>query len=408
MVAYQHFVALSNSPDSAQRCRAAHMVSAAYAKHDGPADERAALYAAVLGFLDDASVKVRASLAYGLLHADTAPRLVMLSLAKDAPIIARAVVQYSPVLLDVDLIAAARCARSEIWEAIANRNTLSSRLLRELVSFGSKKIILGLLERRDVEFPADVLEQLTHEYGGEAKIRGKLLQRPELPAMCRLKMLDQIHQALCATRMVKGAIVPERLERLMRDALDNAVTSMGESEAAGARGRFAIELQAADRLNTRLLLHALVNGRVLFFAECIALLARMPAGKVYGLLERGSRVGLNALLSQCGMAPALRNLVARLVVFARNSDLSDDISARHFIVTALVEELIIEHDGQIPAELEMAFTYLNEQNMKLAKRAASGVMPGFSEHSSEDLQLPEATRVEDPNSVDRLIALPAA
>ncbi len=408
MVAYQHFVALSHSPDSAQRCRAAHMVSAAYARHDGPADERAALYAAVLGFLDDASVKVRASLAYGLLHADSAPRLVMLSLAKDAPIIARAVVQYSPVLLDVDLIAAAKCSGPEIWEAIASRQQLSEKLVRELIAFGHRKIILALLERRDVKFEADALEQLTKGFGGEAKFRGKLLKRPELPARCRLEMVEKIREALSTTRMVKGAIVPERLQRLMRDALDNSATLLGEVEAENERTEFAAGLQADDRLNTRVLLHALVNGRVLFFADCIALLAEMPRNKVFALLERGSRVGLNALLSQCGMAPALRNLVARLVCFARSADLGDDMSARHFIVTALIEELIIEHDGQIPDELEMAFGYLNEQNMKLARKAAQGVMPAFCEQSSRGLQLPDATRVNDPNAPAQLMALPAA
>ncbi len=408
MVAYQHFVALSHSSDSAQRCRAAHMVSAAYARHDGPADERAALYAAVLGFLDDASVKVRASLAYGLLHADTAPRLVMLSLAGDAPIIARAVVQYSPVLLDVDLLSVANSPGVEIREAIANRKQLSEKLVRALVAFGHRKITLSLLERPDVSFPGDVLERLTLSEGKTAKFRGRLLRRPELPALCRLALVKRISQALNNSRMVKGAISPERLGRLMGDALDNSTTQLGEAEAQEQRSDFASGLQDSALLNTRLLLHALVNGRVLFFADCIALLAEMPRDKVFALLEQGSRVGLNALLSQCGMAPALRNLVARLVIFARTADLSDDISAKHFIVTALIEELIIEHDGQIPDELEPAFTYLNEQNMKLARKAASGVMPAFSEQSSKDLQLPDAKRLEDPNSEPQPMALPAA
>ena len=63
MVAYQDFVALSQSGDSEERGQAAHLAAQAYLMHTGPADEHAALYAALIGFLDDPSVRVRAALA---------------------------------------------------------------------------------------------------------------------------------------------------------------------------------------------------------------------------------------------------------------------------------------------------------------------------------------------------------
>ncbi len=64
------FVQLSQSSDSEERGSAAHLAAMAYLNHPGPADEQAALYASLIDFLDDPSVKVRAALAYGLLHAD--------------------------------------------------------------------------------------------------------------------------------------------------------------------------------------------------------------------------------------------------------------------------------------------------------------------------------------------------
>ena len=63
MVAYHDFVALSQSGDSEARGQAAHLAAQAYLMHAGPADEHAALYAALIGFLDDPSVRVRAALA---------------------------------------------------------------------------------------------------------------------------------------------------------------------------------------------------------------------------------------------------------------------------------------------------------------------------------------------------------
>ena len=155
MVAYRQFVALSQSPNSELRSQAAHIVAAAYVSHDGPTDEEAALYAAIIGFLDDASLKVRAALAYGLLHAECAPRLVMLTLTKDAPVIARAVVQYCPVLLDVDLLGAIRRGEGGMIRAIAARKNLSPGIIAALVKLDQLDIIELLLERTDLPFSED-------------------------------------------------------------------------------------------------------------------------------------------------------------------------------------------------------------------------------------------------------------
>lgn len=401
MVAYQQFVALSLSHDSEARSQAAHIVAAAYVSHDGPADEQAALYAAIIGFLDDPSVKVRAALAYGLLHAQNAPRLVMLALAKDAPVIARAVVQYCPVLLDVDLLGAINRAEGGMIRAIAARKKLSLKIIAALVKLDQLDIMELLLERRDLTISHDLLAKISADHGQRAKTRGLLLARPDLPAAVRLSLLEIVKQRLLGARMVRGAIDPGRLERLMRDALDGAMTRMGEEEAEAQRNGYAKRLQLDQRINTRLLLNALINGRVLFFAQCISLLAHMPSTKVFGLLERGGRVTLNAMFAQCAMPQALRNLVARLVIYARTADLHNDVSARHFIVTALTQELIIEHDGQIPDDLQEAFSYLDEQNMVLARRAARGVMPGFARQAPADQRLAS----QEP---EQILALSAA
>ena len=112
---------------------------------------------------------------------------------------------------------------------------------------------------------------------------------------------------------------------------------------------------------------------------------------------------LNALFVRCGLNEAVRNMLARLISHARAADLADDLAARHFVVTALTEELIADHRGNIPPELEEAFTYLSEQNVILARRAARGVMAGFAATpGGTELALPE------PFATEPVLALPAA
>lgn len=402
MVAYQDFVALCQSGDSEDRGRAAHLAAMAYLGHAGPADEHAALYAALIGFLDDPSVKVRAALAYGLLHAREAPRPILLALLQDSLVISRAIVQYSPALIDADLIGLARAAEPEMLLAIAERQIISQRLAEALVAREHRTVTLRLLRRPDVPFSAERLAALSSGRGtDDAELRGALLKRADLPAAARLQLVQVVAEALRTARMVKGAIAPKRLDRLLRDTTDTAMTAIGELEAARGREPYAASLVGEQRISARVMLHAIVNGHVLFLADCLAELSEMPRDKVFTLLGNGARPALNALLARCGLPDSVRNMICRLIFHARTSDLADDVAARHFVVTALTEELIVEHDGAIPVELEEAFSYLSEQNVALARRAARGVMSAFA--GEEHGTAPMPVVVEE----DRL-ALPAA
>lgn len=401
MVAYHEFVSLSQSLDSEERGGAAHLSALAYLNHTGPADEHAALYAALIGFLDDPSVKVRAALAYGLLHSSAAPRPIILALVQDSAVIARAVLQYSPVLIDADLIGLVKTLDIAMLTSISQRGQISARLAAALIARNEEHLTLRLLRRGDVEIPAALLSSLAHVHGDNAVMRGALLGRSDLAAATRLLLVQKVSAALRQARLVKGSLVSDRLDRVLRDSGDTALTAIGEREAGKAQPDYVADLVMSDRLNTRVLLHAVVTGHVLFFADCLAELAQTPRSKVFALLERGSRAALNALLVRCGLGQGVRNLLARLVMYARASDLADDAGARHYVVTALTEELIAEHDGVIPQDLEEAFAYLSEQNIVLARKAARGVMAAFAQDTKSAML--GSLRGPEPR-----LALPAA
>jgi uncharacterized protein (DUF2336 family) len=389
MVAYQEFVSLSQSLDSEERGSAAHLSALAYLNHCGPADEQAALYAALIGFLDDPSVKVRAALAYGLLHSSEAPRPIMLALLHDSAIIARAVLQYSPVLIDADLLGLVKTLDVTMLLAVSQRASLSPRLAAAVVARGHDAVTMRLLRRHDVSLADGLLTELATSQGDSAEMRGALLARKDLPATARLLLIQKATEALRGARIVRGAVAEDRLNRVLRDSCDTALSAIGEREAGrSSAADYVSALIVTDRVNTRVLLHGVVTGHVMFFAECLAELAQTPRAKVFALLENGSRPALNALLARCGLGEGVRNLLARLVLYARSADLADDAAARHYVVTALTEELIAEHDGVIPEELEEAFAYLSEQNILLARKAARGVMAAFAEDATAPMALP--------------------
>ena len=401
MVAYPDFVSLSQSSNSDDRGSAAHLSAIAYLNHVGPADEQAALYAALIGFLDDPSVKVRAALAYGLLHSAEAPRPIMLALLHDSAVIARAVLQYSPVLIDADLFGLVRTLELPMLVALSQRDSISPRLAAALIARGDVDLTTRLLRRIEIALGDKLLGELAIGLGDIPEARGALLARRDLPASARLHLVQKVTEALRGARMVKGALAADRLGRVLRDSTDTAISAIGEREAVKASPAYVSELIVNDAVNTRILLHAVVTGHVMFFADCLAELAQAPRAKVFSLLESGSRPALNALLARCGLGDGIRNLLARLVLHARASDLADDAAARHYVVTALTEELIAEHAGEIPEELEEAFAYLSEQNIMLARKAARGVMRAFADETSLPMTLP----VPD---AEPLLVLPAA
>jgi uncharacterized protein (DUF2336 family) len=388
MVEYSEFVRLSRSTDSDERGHAAHLAALAYLDHDGPADEHAALYAALIGFLDDPSVKVRAALAYGLLHSAEAPRPVIMALLQDSPIISRAILQYSPILIDADLLSCIRNGEPTIWLAIAQRTALSARVGAALIDCQNDDISLHVVRRADILLDASLLIGLAGIHGNSAKWRGALLGRPDLPAAARLVLVQRVTEALRDTRIVRGSLSPDRLSRLLRDGSDTALSAIGEVEACRKRRDFVQTLLGSSQLNARILLHAVVTGHVMFFASCVAELADVTRDKVYTLLEVGSRSALTALFQRAGMPAELSKVLVRLVLHARTADLADDIAARHYVVTALTEEMIADHEGLIPPELEEAFAYLSEQNIALARKAARGVMRAFAETTQIAMSLP--------------------
>ncbi len=403
MVAYADYAKMQDSPDSDQRGRAARIAAQAYLTHDGSESEHAALYASLLGFLDDPSVRVRAALAYELLHSPKAPRPIMFALAQDAPIIARAVAQYSPVLLEADLLTLLRSGDPQMRLTIIDRANVSARLAQALVACEDRTIDRAIVQRRDVPVGAEDLMDLAGRWVDDAELRGLLLDREDLPPAARYLLTERIVGALGEIRMVRGSVQAKRLQRLLQEALDQATTRLVEDELADGSQQLIETLVDADRLSTRLMVHSLVAGRVVFFAAAVSLLAEMPASKVLAVLGDGRRHAVNAIFARCGFAPALRDVLGHLVIAAREIDLGEDVAARHAVVAGLIEELIGAYDGDIPAELRPAFNYLNEQNVVLARVAARGVMANFLEQAPGDHSM-GAIRLRDHAAA----ALPAA
>ena len=132
--------------------------------------------------------------------------------------------QYSPALIDADLVVALKDADQMMARAIAARAGIGRRVVSLLLERAERDVLLAVIERRDLKPEAESFARLTLRAKSDPKLRGALLARKDLPPVARLELAGQVRAALAATRLVKGAIAPRRLEKLMRNGADNAAT----------------------------------------------------------------------------------------------------------------------------------------------------------------------------------------
>src|SRR5262245_41927112 len=89
---------------AADRAAAITALARDYLYSERPAQERAAVEGALIRALDDASPLVRTALAQALAFSELAPPPVILALAADQAEVSSWVLEYSPLLVDADLV----------------------------------------------------------------------------------------------------------------------------------------------------------------------------------------------------------------------------------------------------------------------------------------------------------------
>jgi hypothetical protein len=142
----RQFLQWMRTAPAAERGDATAALARAYLYSDLGPDDRAATEGALIMLLDDPSPVVRAALARALAFTEQAPPAVILGLAADQPEIASWVLEYSPLLLDADLVDAVATGSPQNQIAIANRSDLPRSVSAAIAEVGCAEACLVLVE----------------------------------------------------------------------------------------------------------------------------------------------------------------------------------------------------------------------------------------------------------------------
>lgn len=252
----------------------------------------------------DKAKQVRRIIAEEIKHIDYMPPKVIERLARDAEaIVAAPVLEYSPMLNDMQLIEIIRSGMDGgALRAIARRRKLKPAVSHELVRIDEPDItreLMGnqtaVIDEADMLLVGDMAET-------ELAVRDSMIERDDLT----LSTLRRI-SSFVSSAVFEG--LANRYKKLGEDALDEIKRDVqqrimkGEADAKplpgeGARER-AEALYKADKLDEDTVVDAIDGGDRLFVIHAIALLSGLPWEKVRDILASKSANSICALAWKC-------------------------------------------------------------------------------------------------------------
>src|SRR3982074_1633049 len=117
----RQFISWIRTAPAGERAEATRSLARAWLISELSEDDRAAAEGALLMLLDDPSPLVRQAMAEVFASCASAPAAIIEALAVDQPSVALPVLEYSPLLIDADLVDLVATGNSEVQCAIARR-----------------------------------------------------------------------------------------------------------------------------------------------------------------------------------------------------------------------------------------------------------------------------------------------
>jgi uncharacterized protein (DUF2336 family) len=298
---------------AAERSDATTALARAYLYSDLSPDDRAAAEGALIMQLDDPSPLVRAALAKALAFSELAPPPVILGLAADQPEVASWVLEYSPLLVDADLVDAVATGRPQVQAAIANRAPLPSAVSAAIAEVGSAEACLVLIENGQAEIAPFSLDRIVARFGHLAVVREAMLARDDLPATTRQGLVAKLSETLAGFVTAREWLDQDHARRIAKEACEKATVTLAAVSSDNEIRPLIRHLRESGQLTAGLVLRALLSGNVDMFEEALAELSGLSIARVSALVHDKSIAGFRALYDKAGLPastyPAFREAV---------------------------------------------------------------------------------------------------
>lgn len=297
----RQFISWVRTAPAGERAEATRALARAWIFSDLSDDDRAAAEGALLMLLDDPSPLVRQAMAEVFARSAVAPAAIVQALSVDQPCVARPILEFSPLLIDADLVDIVASGHSELQCAVARRAALPASVCAAIAEVGSPESALELIENPYADLAPFSWDRIVERHGHLAAIRESMLALDDLPAATRLALVAKLSETL--TRFVVGRnwLSRDRAERIAGEALARSTVNIAARSRGDEMRGLVGHLRGAGQLTVGLILRALLSGNLDLFDEALVQLSGLPRGRVAAIVDDGKGTSLDALLIRAGL-----------------------------------------------------------------------------------------------------------
>jgi len=312
----RQFISWVRTAPAGERAGATRALARAWLISDLSQDDRIAAEGALLMLLDDASPLVRQAMSEVFAASSDVPPTIVSALAADQPDIALPILEFSPLLLDADLVDLVATGCPQVQCAVARRAALPVSVAAALAEVGDAAAVLELIENPGVTLAPFSLERIVERYGDLAVIREQLLRRENLPASVRLALAEKVSATLARFAAARDWITPDHANRLAAEATERSLLDIASLSQGEELENLIHHLRERGLLNAGLVLRALLSGNTSLFEAALVELSGLPRRRVATLVY-GRGAALDALLTKAGFPastiPAFRAAIAAIL-----------------------------------------------------------------------------------------------
>src|ERR1700759_5332275 len=300
----RQFISWIRTAPAGERAEATRSLARAWLISDLTEDDRVAAEGALLMLLDDASPLVRQAMAEVFARSAEAPAAIVQALSVDQPSIALPVLEYSPLLIDADLVDIVATGNGETQCAIARRVNLPASVSAAIAEVGTASAALELIENAYAELPAFSWDRIVERHGHLAAIRESMLVMEDLPAATRVALVAKLSDTLAQFVVARNWLSADRAVRIASEARERSTVNIAAVSRGDDMSGLVQHLRATGQLTAGLILRALLSGNLELFDHALAELSGLPLARVSSLLHDRGAASLEALLIRAGLPPS--------------------------------------------------------------------------------------------------------
>src|SRR6202051_1992089 len=297
----RQFINWIRTAPAGERAEATRSLARAWLIFDLGEDDRAAAEGALLMLLDDPSPLVRQAMAEVFARSTEAPAAIVQALSLDQPSVALPVLEYSPLLIDADLVDIVATGNSETQCAIARRINLPTSVSAAIAEVGSPAAALELIENAYAELAPFSWDRIVERHGHLAAIRESMLVLEDLPAATRIALVAKLSDTLAQFVVARNWLSEDRAGRVAGEARDRSTVNIAARSRGDDMRGLVRHLRATGQLTAGLILRALLSGNLELFDHALVELSGLPQSRVFALLHDRGGASLHALLQRAGL-----------------------------------------------------------------------------------------------------------